>query len=168
MSSDSWHNQRTRTPESNKTSPPPNRNTNLTKNTPCRGPAHAHGHEPVEDLALLLLRSLGVLRLEPVRQPLPRGHVQSAFHKASIPAPGHAGRYFALTIYDEQTRISRSNITTNVGCGQASFYNRACNLHGKWVPSLRKGAGAWLLCLFGNALFRPRRWDLGEDSDGWA
>lgn len=88
--------------------------------------------------------------------------------RQASPAPGHAGRYFALTIYDEQTRISRSNITTNVGCGQASFYNRACNLHGKWVPSLRKGTGAWLLCLFGNALFRPRRWDLGEDSDGWA
>ena len=87
----------------------------LREQTPCRGPAHAHGHEPVDDLALLLLRSLGVLRPEPVRQPLPRGHVQSAFHKASIPAPGHAGRDFTLTIYDEQTRISRSNITTNVG-----------------------------------------------------
>ena len=32
MSSDSWHNQRTRTPESNKTSPPPNLNKQLNKN----------------------------------------------------------------------------------------------------------------------------------------
>ena len=65
----------------------------LREQTPSGGPAHAHGHEPVQDLALLSLRSLGVLRLEPVRQPLPRGHVQSAFHKASIPANrlGHAG-----------------------------------------------------------------------------
>lgn len=86
----------------------------LREQAACGGPAHAHGLEPVEDLALLLFRALGVFGFELVRQLLLRGHVESAFHKASIPEPQRRRADFALTLYEEQTPITRSKITMNV------------------------------------------------------
>ena len=79
------------------------------------GPAHADLDQTVEDELLLLLRGLRVFVLETVREPSPGGHVESTFHKASIPAGPSRRAVISRSFFnDEQTRITRSKNTMNV------------------------------------------------------
>ena len=79
MSSDSWHNQRTRTPESNKTSPPPTARPNLTQHSraPCQG-----GPRPVPRRQARRRQAL------PMQAAPPTGGHRQARHEAGPAVPG--------------------------------------------------------------------------------